>query len=99
MDIFIEKEFLENFEIEYSPEKCTKVQGVLYQIFSEYTGIKIYINTTEKELDQLIPNSELLLNILNYNPSIYCVNDFFNYIRITSYNVCYTKLLRLLELF
>lgn len=80
MDIFIEKGFIENFEIEYDPKKCSRVQAIIYKIFAEYTGIKLFIDVSESELENFISNSELLSNLFNYNPCYNCIDDFYYYI-------------------
>lgn len=80
MDIFIEKTFIENFEIEYNPEKCSRVQAIIYTIFSEYTGIKLYLDIPENEIEEFVSTSELLQNLFNYNPTYNCINSFYDHI-------------------
>jgi transposase len=91
MDLFVEKGFIENFEIEYDPEKCSKVQAIIYNIFSEYPRIQLYIDVREDEIDSFIYNSQLLLNISNYNPSFRCIDDFYK--QITTYGSSYQTII------
>jgi hypothetical protein len=63
MDLFIEKEFAENFQIEYYPEKESEIQKIINSIFSKYPGINWYLNTSE----DFIEESELLLKLSDLN--------------------------------
>ncbi len=63
MDLFIEKEFAENFQIEYYPGKETEIQKIVYSIFSEYTGINWFLNASE----DFVKENELLLKLSDYN--------------------------------
>ena len=65
MDLFIEKEFAENFQIEYYPEEESEIQRIIYSIFSKYHNINWYLNTSEdfvKENELLFKLSDLNLN-------------------------------------
>jgi hypothetical protein len=63
MDLFIEKEFAENFQIEYYPGKETEIQKIVYSIFSEYTGINWFLNASE----DFVKENELLFKLSDYN--------------------------------
>jgi hypothetical protein len=63
MDLFIEKEFAENFQIEYYPGKETEIQKIVFSIFSEYTGINWFLNASE----DFVKENELLFKLSDYN--------------------------------
>lgn len=63
MNLFIEKEFAENFQIEYYPGKETEIQKIVYSIFSEYTGINWFLNASE----DFVKENELLFKLSDYN--------------------------------
>jgi len=63
MDLFIEKEFAENFQIEYSPQKTTAIQNIIDSIFSEYTGINWFLDASE----EYVIENELLFRLSDYN--------------------------------
>ena len=75
MDLFVEKGFIENFEIEFDKEKNTDIQRVVYNIFTQYTNIKLFIDISEVELKGFIEQSELLTSFLNYNINIFTYVD------------------------
>ena len=63
MDLFIEKEFAENFQIEYYPEKETEIQKIINSIFAKYTKINWFLNDSE---DYVVEN-ELLSKLSDSN--------------------------------
>jgi len=63
MDLYVEKEFAENFQIEYYPGKETEIQKIVYSIFSEYTGINWFLNASE----DFVKENELLFKLSDYN--------------------------------
>ncbi len=63
MDLFIEKEFAENFQIEYYPEKASEIQRIINSIFSKYTGVTWFLNTSE----DFIEENEFLTKLSDYN--------------------------------
>ncbi len=74
MDLFVEKEFAVNFQIEYYPDKGSEIQKIIYSIFSEYTGIKWFLNTSE----DFIEDNELLYKLSDYNQNRELNVDFNN---------------------
>ncbi len=63
MELYIEKGFAENFQIEYYPEKGTEIQKIMYSIFSEYPNIKWFLNASE----EFIKENELLYKLSDFN--------------------------------
>lgn len=72
MDLYVEKEFAENFVIEYYPDKGSEIQKIIYSIFSEYPGINWYLNTSE----DFIVENELLYKLSDYNQNFELNVDF-----------------------
>lgn len=53
MDLFVEKEFIEEFELEYfCSDHKTESQNILYRLFTEYTYIRFFTNANEKFIEQ-----------------------------------------------
>jgi hypothetical protein len=44
MDLYIEKDFLDNFDLEYNDKTASPSQLVLYSIFKEYPEVNIYMD-------------------------------------------------------
>lgn len=63
MDLFVEKEFVENFEIEYDPERKSDIQQIIYAIFSQYTKVHLFTNAPI----QFVAESELLSRLTDNN--------------------------------
>ena len=76
MNIFLEKEFIENFEIEFSDNKSSEAWRTLYLVFTEYPNIVCYLNTDSENLKEVILASELLSKLSDINPRICPCNDF-----------------------
>jgi hypothetical protein len=72
MDLYIEKEFVENFQIEYYPEKSSEIQRIIYKLFTEYSGIKWYLNTSEER----ITDYQILLHLEDRNKAVKWNVDF-----------------------
>lgn len=52
MDIFVEKEFIEEFELDYDcSEIKTDIQKIVFSIFTEYTHINLFINAPESFIE------------------------------------------------
>lgn len=46
MDLFVEKEFIEEFELDYDySNHKTEVQRILHSVFTEFPGIRLFLNT------------------------------------------------------
>lgn len=75
MDLFVEKGFVENFQIEYDPDKVSAIQESIYSIFSEYTGINWFLDVSE----EYILENELLFKLSDNNLSIKFNLDFDKY--------------------
>jgi len=81
MDLFVEKEFIENFEIEYTPEKYSEIQKIIFDIFSKYARIKLFANASK----DFIQESELLSRITDINTQS-TFNVEFNKVFTSDYN-------------
>lgn len=71
MKIFIELEFIENFEIEFSERKNSQSFKIIYSIFTEYTNIECFLNIDDDKLEVVISDSELLTKLADNNPRIH----------------------------
>ncbi len=78
MNIFIEKEFIENFEIMYSDNAYLVEWKLLYVLFTEYTNINLFINSTNEDFENVIKSSEILLKLSDINPNIQPYSDLKN---------------------
>jgi hypothetical protein len=76
MKIFIEKEFIENFEIEFSDNKYSDAWKKLYLLFTEYPNIECYIDTDEENHNEVIDGSEILRKLSDINPRIFPIKGF-----------------------
>ena len=72
MELYIEKGFVENFQIEFYPEKATEIQNIIFSIFSEYHNLNWYLNTSEN----YIAENELLFKLSDINLSFKLDVDF-----------------------
>ena len=72
MDLFIEKEFAENFQIEYYPDKESEIQKIINSIFSVYTGVNWFLNTSEDYIEE----NEFLTKLSDYNLNFKANVDF-----------------------
>lgn len=75
MNVFIEKEFIENFEIMYSDNAHLFEWKLLYVLFTEYTNINLFINSTDEDFEKVINNSEILRKLSDINPNIKLYSD------------------------
>ncbi len=74
MELYIEKEFAENFWIEYNPEKGTEIQKIICSIFSEYSNINWFLNSTKESIKE----NELLYKLSDINVNLESDVDFNN---------------------
>ncbi len=75
MNVFIEKEFIENFEIEYDSYSNVSEWKILYTLFTEYTNLNWFLNCTEDSYEEVISNSEILTKLSDINPNIKLYSD------------------------
>lgn len=67
MDLFVEKNFFEEFELEYyCSDHKTESQLILFQLFNQYNYIRLYTDASEKLLEE----SELLSRLTDNNASV-----------------------------
>jgi len=67
MDLFVEKEFIEEFELEYfCSDLKTESQKILSRLFTEYTYIRLFTNAPEKFIEQ----SEFISRLTDNNASV-----------------------------
>ncbi len=75
MRVFVEKEFIENFEIEFPDKEHSDAYRRLYVLFTEYTNLVCYINKDEDSLEKTIEESEILTKLTDINPRIFPCED------------------------
>jgi hypothetical protein len=76
MHLFIEEEFLIDFEITFDENKSSTGQNILFRIFKEYTELKVHFD----EYKELIKNDSRVFNLITDNqPDIEIVGSFENY--------------------
>ncbi len=75
MRVFLEKEFIEYFELEFLEKRYSGAYRRLYALFTEYPNIVCYINTDEDNLKTTILNSKILTKLTDINPRIYPCQD------------------------
>lgn len=64
MDLFVEKEFIEEFELDYFySTNQTEIQRSIYTLFSEYTNVRLFLDVSEN----FISESELLSRFTDSN--------------------------------
>jgi hypothetical protein len=79
MDLFVEKEFIEEFELEYfCSDHKTESQNILYRLFTEYTYIRFFTNANEKFIEQ----SEFVSRLTDNNARVTFEFDIDNIFRI-----------------
>jgi hypothetical protein len=67
MDLYVEKEFIEEFELEYyCSDSKTEVQKIIYSLFVEFTGIHLFLTDSQN----FINSSELLTKFTDNNLQI-----------------------------
>ena len=76
MKVFFEKEFIENFEIEFSDKKYSEPFKLLYTVFTQYPNIECYTDIEEDLQKEAIEGSEILTKLTDINPRIKHVTDF-----------------------
>lgn len=81
MNIFLEKEFINNFYIEYEENSHIEEWKLLYILFTEYNNIKLFINTTNEEFEEVIESNEILMKLSDINPNIQPYSDLKNEIK------------------
>jgi hypothetical protein len=69
MNLFVEAEFILDFEITFDENRATLGQNVLFRIFKEYTELKIYFD----DEDLLIKEDSIIFNLLTDNQPDYSV--------------------------
>lgn len=74
MNLFVEAEFIIDFEITFDEKRATLGQHVLFIMFKEYTELKIHF---DEDL-QLINEGSLIFNLLTDNQPNYSVVGSFN---------------------
>ncbi|GAP68007.1 hypothetical protein BA6E_1026 [Bacteroidales bacterium 6E] len=68
MNLFVEKEFFEEFELDYfCSDKKTEPQVILFQLFNQYSYIRLYTNASL----EFIGDSELLSRLTDNNANVY----------------------------
>jgi hypothetical protein len=76
MELFVEKEFFEEFELDYyCSEFKTEIQGIIYSLFSEFTKVNLFTNASV----DFITECELLSKFTDNNLKITFNFDFDNY--------------------
>lgn len=53
MDLYIEKDFLDNFDLEYNEKTASPPQLVLYSIFKEYPEVNIYMDCDFNDIEKV----------------------------------------------
>jgi len=81
MNIFLEKEFIENFELMYVDNAHIIEWELLYTLFTEYTNINLFINTKEEDFEKIIKSSQILITLSDINPNIKIYSDLKNEIQ------------------
>jgi hypothetical protein len=75
MDLFVEKEFIEEFEYDYyCSENKSDIQKIVFSIFTEYSNIKLFIDAP----DSFIFENELLSKLTDTNRIVSDNIDFDN---------------------
>jgi hypothetical protein len=73
MNLFLEAEFMIDFEIIFDEKKATLGQNILFRIFKEYTELKIHFDDDS----QLINEGSLIFNLITDNQPDYSVVGLF----------------------
>ena len=67
MDLFVEKEFIEEFELDYEySEHKSEIQKILFSVFTEYPNVRLFLNSPMSFIDEsriLSLFSDMNLNI------------------------------------
>jgi hypothetical protein len=67
MDLFVEKEFIEEFELDYDcSNHKTEIQRILHSVFTEFPGIRLFLNAP----DSFISDSRILSVFSDINLNI-----------------------------
>jgi len=74
MELYIEKGFVDNFQIEYYPNKASEMQKIIYSIFTEYSNINWFLNTALESSGE----NEFLYKMNDYNANFKSDIDFNN---------------------
>jgi hypothetical protein len=73
MDLFVEKEFIEEFELDYDcSNHKTEIQRILHSVFTEFPGISLFLNAP----DSFIIDSRILSVFSDINLNITFEFDF-----------------------
>lgn len=76
MNLFVEAEFILDFEITFDENRASVGQNVLFRIFKEYTELKIYFD----DVNILINEESFIFNLITDNqPEINIAGSFENY--------------------
>jgi hypothetical protein len=76
MNLFVEAEFILDFEITFDENRASVGQNVLFRIFKEYTELKIYFD----DENILINEESLIFNLITDNqPNYFVVGSFEEY--------------------
>ena len=81
MDIYIEKEFLDNFDLDYNEKTASPSQLKLISIFKEYPELNIYMDfdfNDYKEVESYQDNNRTFSAITKIEPSR--LNSFFSFL-------------------
>ncbi len=81
MNVFIEKEFIDNFELMYSDNAHLIEWDLLHVLFTQYTNINLFINSTGEDFEKVIKSSEILMKLSDNNPNIQPYSDLKNKIQ------------------
>ena len=83
MDIFIEKEFIYCFEENYPSNSDKVAWKILYSIFTEYTRLNWFLNSSEEDFDSVLLSSKVLMLLANNNSKNNISNDFYKTLTTT----------------
>ena len=74
MELYIEKGFVDNFWIENNSEKRTEIQRIICSIFSEYSNINWFLDSTLESIEE----NEWLYKLSDINSNFKTDIDFNN---------------------
>ena len=72
MELFIEKDFLDNFHLSYKKER---IQKIVAKLFTEYGNVKAFINCNEEEYQNLMLENEYFALMNSNGITISIINN------------------------
>jgi hypothetical protein len=92
MDLFVEREFIEEFELDYDcSEKKSEIQKIVFSIFTEFTRINLFINAPDSFINESRILSLFSDSNLNIKFNVDFEQRFFNPVALSNQTLIFTK--------